>query len=250
MVSPDGFDLGTLYWFGSRRPEWLTGLLKAVTALGNPPVASVLMALAVVTLALLGRARTAACLLVAVLCGLVLSEAAKFGVHRPRPDVAWREISLPRSGSFPSGHSFISMALFGGLALVGPRRRSARVRALAAVVGFGLALLIGASRPYLGVHYPTDVIGGWTLGLACALGTYWADERWGERRPRPLPDPLPGEGGSEAVEAGRHEHDRGRGEAIIPEPRPPAAFQHRREELQGHQPRDEAEQHPDQPRRQ
>ncbi len=249
MVSVEAFDLGTLFWFGSRRPEWLTGLMKAVTTLGNPPVASVLMAIVVVSLALYGRARTAACLLVAVLCGLVLSEAAKFGVHRPRPDVAWRAIPLPHSGSFPSGHSFISVALFGGLALVGPRRRPAGVRALAAVAGFGLALLIGLSRPYLGVHYPTDVLGGWTLGLACALGAYWADERWGERRPRPLPDPLPGLGGSEAVVAGGHEHGGGRGEAIVPEPRPATALQHRREELQGHQPRDEAEQHPDQPRR-
>jgi undecaprenyl-diphosphatase len=188
MISPEAFDLGTLFWFGSHHRPWLTGLMRAVTTLGNPPVASVLMALAVFTLALRGRARTAACFLVAVLCGLVLSEAAKFGVHRPRPDVAWREIPLPHSGSFPSGHSFISMALFGGLALIGPRRRPAGVRALAAVAGFGLAFLIGISRPYLGVHYPTDVIGGWTLGLTCALGAYWADERWGERRPRPLPD--------------------------------------------------------------
>src|SRR5207248_965096 len=135
------FDLGTMYWFGPHHRPWLAGLMKAVTTLGNPPVASVLMALAVFTLALLGRARTAACLLVAVLCGLLLSEAAKFGVHRPRPDVAWRAIPLPPSGSFPSGHSFISVALFGGLALVGPRRQPAGVRALAAVAGFGLALL-------------------------------------------------------------------------------------------------------------
>jgi membrane-associated phospholipid phosphatase len=249
MISPDGFDLGTLFWFGSRRPEWLTALMKAVTTLGNPPVASVLMALAVFSLALRGRARTAACFLVAVLFGLVLSEAAKFGVHRPRPDVAWRVIKLPGSGSFPSGHSFIAMALFGGMSLIGPRRRPARVRALAAVAGFGLAFLIGISRPYLGVHYPTDVLGGWTLGLACALGAYWADGRWGERRPRPLPDPLPLPGRSEPVKPGGHEHDRGCSEAVVPEPRPAAAFQHRREEFQGHQPGDEAEQHPDQPRR-
>jgi undecaprenyl-diphosphatase len=249
MISPDGFDLGALYWFGPHHRPWLTALMKAVTTLGNPPVASVLMALAVFTLALFGRARTAACFVVAVLCGLLLSEAAKFGVHRPRPDVAWRAIALPHSGSFPSGHSFIAMALFGGLALIGPRRRPVGVRALAAVAGFGLAFLIGISRPYLGVHYPTDVLGGWTLGLACALGAYWADDRWGERRPRPLPDPLPGADDLKAVVPGGHEHGRGRGEAIVAEPRPPTAFQHRREKLQGDQPGDETEHHPDQPGR-
>jgi membrane-associated phospholipid phosphatase len=250
MVSPEAFDLGTLFWLGSHPRPWLTGLMKAVTALGNPPVMSAQVALAVFTLALLGRARTAAFLLLAILGGLLVCEAVKFGVHRPRPDVAWREIPLPRSPSFPSNHSFISMAFYGGLALLGPRRRPPAVRALLAAAGFGLALLIGVSRSYLGVHYPTDVLGGWTMGLACALAAYGADERWGERRPRPLPDPLPLPGGSEAIITGGHEHGRGRGEAIIPEPRPPAAFQHRREELQGDQPGDEAEQHPDQPRRQ
>jgi undecaprenyl-diphosphatase len=249
MISPEAFDLGVLFWFGSRRPEWLTTFMKAVSTLGNPPVASALVALAVVALALLGRARTAAFLLIAILFGLLLSETAKWAVHRPRPDVAWRAIPLPRSGSFPSGHAFIGMAFFAGLALVGPRRRPPGVRALLAGCGFGFALLLGVSRPYLGVHYPTDVLGGWTLGLACALGAYWADERWGERWPRPLPDPLPLPGGSESIKAGGHEHGRGGGEAIIAEPRPPAAFQHRREKLQGHQPGGEAEHHPDQPRR-
>ncbi len=249
MVSPEAFDLGALFWFGSHHRPWLTGLMKAASALGNPPTASVLLALAAVTLTLLGRARAAAFLLLAVLAGLLVCETVKFWVHRPRPDVAWRAIPLPRSASFPSGHSFISMAFFVGLALVGPRRRPPGTRAFLAAGAVFLALLIGISRPYLGVHYPTDVLGGWTLGLACALGAYRADERWGERRPRPLPDPFPLPGRSEAIKPGGHEHGRGRGEAIIPEPRPPAAFQHRREELQGQQPGDEAEQHPDQPRR-
>jgi undecaprenyl-diphosphatase len=249
MVSPEAFDLGTLFWFGSHHRPWLTGLMKAASALGNPPVASVLVAIATFALALLGRARAAAFLLLAILGGLLVSETVKWSVHRSRPDVVWREIPLPRSGSFPSGHSFISMAFFVGLALVGPRHCPPGTRALLAAAGFALALLIGISRPYLGVHYPTDVLGGWTLGLACALWAYWADERWGERRPRPLPDPLLLSGGSEAIKPGGHEHDRGGSQAVVPEPRPPAAFQHRREELQGHQPGDETEQHPDQPRR-
>jgi undecaprenyl-diphosphatase len=249
MVSPEAFDLGVLFWFGTRRPEWLTALMKAVTALGNPRVMSAQLALAAFTLALLGRARSAAFLLLAVLAGLVVCESVKYAVHRPRPDVVWREIPLPRSASFPSAHAFISMTFYPGLALVGARRRSPRVRALLAGAGVVLALLIGVTRIYLGVHYPTDVLGGWTLGLACALAAYWADERWGERRPRPLPDPLPLPGGSEAIKPSGREHDRGGNQAIIPEPRPPAAFQHRREDLQGRQPGDEAEQHPDQPRR-
>jgi hypothetical protein len=56
------------------------------------------------------------------------------------------------------------------------------MRRLVIGLGLGLALLIGVSRPYLGVHYPSDVVGGWTAGLACALLAYWADLCWGAQR--------------------------------------------------------------------
>jgi undecaprenyl-diphosphatase len=57
----------------------------------------------------------------------------------------------------------------------GWRRRAVRYLVLA--IGLGLGLLIGISRPYLGVHYPADVVGGWTAGLAFALAAYWIDLR-------------------------------------------------------------------------
>jgi undecaprenyl-diphosphatase len=75
------------------------------------------------------------------------------------------------------------MTLYGALALtIGRRLRSRWLRVLALVFGLGLPLLIGFSRIYLGVHYFTDVLGGWVAGLTLALLAGWADMRW-ERNP-------------------------------------------------------------------
>jgi undecaprenyl-diphosphatase len=75
------------------------------------------------------------------------------------------------------------MTLYGALALtVGRRLRPRWLRGLALVFGLGLPLLIGFSRVYLGVHYFTDVLAGWVVGLLLALLAGWADMRW-ERNP-------------------------------------------------------------------
>jgi undecaprenyl-diphosphatase len=75
------------------------------------------------------------------------------------------------------------MTLYGALALtVGRRLRARWLRGLVLVFGLGLPLLIGFSRIYLGVHYFTDVLGGWVTGLALALLAGWADAHW-ERNP-------------------------------------------------------------------
>ena len=173
-------DGDTLSWLQSHHQPWLNETMKVVTHLGDKwTVIGVLLA-AIVVFCLCGRRRTACIVLAMSILGLAISSAVKYTVDRPRPDVAWKLVPRPHEPSFPSGHSLNSMAIYGAIALTASRTLRRSVRWLVILLGLGLPLLIGISRPYLGVHYPTDVLAGWTIGLACALLAYGADARWGE----------------------------------------------------------------------
>ena len=112
--------------------------------------------------------RRAAIWLVVTLAGaLVLDLTLKFAFHRPRPVPFFGPI--PRTYSFPSGHSLFSFCFYGVLAgLLAGRVRSMSARLLIWLVAALLVLLIGLSRIYLGVHYPSDVFAGYLAG------TIWA----------------------------------------------------------------------------
>jgi undecaprenyl-diphosphatase len=177
-----GADEGALYWFENHHTGWLTPIMKAMTYLGEPNMILALTIGTAIVYVVAKKPRTAAIVLLTALLAYLLGDTVKRLVDRPRPDVAWRLVPLPKDKSFPSGHSLNSMADFGAVALITSRRLKQRaLRRLMISLGFGLPLLIGLSRPYLGVHYPSDVIGGWTAGLACALLGYWADLRWVQR---------------------------------------------------------------------
>jgi undecaprenyl-diphosphatase len=186
-------DEGTLFWFENHHSNIGNTLMEFCTRLGNVTTVIVVMAAAVLLFFLAGRRRTALILLLASMFGLGISQSIKYIIKRERPDVAWRLIERPPTPSFPSGHSLNSMAIYGSLALLAARRlRRRAVCVLVLVIGFTLPLAIGVSRPYLGVHYPSDVLAGWTAGLACALLALWADQRWGDREFfAPPVQPLP-----------------------------------------------------------
>jgi len=121
-------------------------------------------------LAATGRRRLALGVVCAVASAIVTVAALKLLAARPRPDV------VPRLGgfsgaSFPSSHAMLSMAVYGILAVVLTTSRAARHTACIAAVAF--SLVIGFSRLYLAVHWPTDVLAGWCLGAAWALGFAW-----------------------------------------------------------------------------
>jgi undecaprenyl-diphosphatase len=176
-------DEGALFWFENHSAPWLTALMKGFAYLGDRDVMLGLIFAVGVGYFLWKMPRTAAIVLLGALLAYLLSRGVKTIVHRPRPEVVWRRVPLPEEWSFPSGHALNSMADFGAIALTLSRRlRRRAVRRLVLATGFTLPICIGLCRPYLGVHYPSDVIGGWTAGLACALLIYWADLRWGERR--------------------------------------------------------------------
>jgi membrane-associated phospholipid phosphatase len=178
-------DQGLFYRFETMHWPWLTAVLKVLTKLGNPEVMAVVVPLLVLAVVAAREWRAALCLAGAGLLGFILLEGAKRYVGRPRPDVAWRRLEqLPKSTSFPSGHALGSVAVYVTAALLLARRmRRRRTAYLLVAAAFVLALAIGFSRSYLGVHYPLDVLSGWLAGLCCALLACWADARWAWRPP-------------------------------------------------------------------
>jgi undecaprenyl-diphosphatase len=162
----EAFDLGMLYWIGSWHRPWLNTVAMTVTHLGDPLTLCGVTVVGAVLFLRLGRRRLAGALVLVALLSWGLEWSAKLAVARARPDVVWRLIRLPEEPSFPSGHALCSMAIYGSLGILGARlvkRRWARGALIAA--GVAVALLVGLTRPYLGVHYPIDVLTGWVGGL-------------------------------------------------------------------------------------
>jgi len=162
-------------------PAWLIGAGREITALGGISVLT-LVVLAVVGYLFRQRAFEAVGLvLIATLGGTQLSFMLKLFFGRERPDAALHLVTV-HSPSFPSGHAMLSAVVYltlgALLAQVVPRRAD---KMYFIVVAFVLTLLIGLSRVYLGVHYPTDVLAGWSVGLAWAL-LCWVVARYLRRR--------------------------------------------------------------------
>jgi undecaprenyl-diphosphatase len=141
-------------------PE-LTKLLVLITHSGSA-YATIGGGLLVAVWLLLQRAWARAALLVGVVViERMVMDGLKLLLARPRPTFDAHPV-LTHSSSFPSGHSANTMAVFLAIALIAVPHRHRVPAVTAAVIA---SLLIGVTRPYLGVHWPTDVIGGWALGL-------------------------------------------------------------------------------------
>lgn len=162
-------------------PAWLRSGALDITALGSPTVLGLAVFAISGFLLLQGMRRTAAFVFAASVGGWFLNRALKQVFQRARPDVVphLREVM---SLSFPSGHAMTSAAVYltlGALLMRIAERRVTKVYCM--TVAMSVTFLVGASRVYLGVHYPTDVIAGWTVGLSWAL-LCWIVERALERR--------------------------------------------------------------------
>jgi undecaprenyl-diphosphatase len=150
-------------------PPWVREMARDITSLGSIAVLGI-VSLAVAAYLLLAKSRAAALLvLVAVLGGLAINSLLKIQFARPRPDL-FAPAARVFTASFPSGHAAYSAITYMTLAaLLARTTASRRLRIYFVAVAVALALMIGVSRVYLGVHYPTDVLAGWCLGSAWAL---------------------------------------------------------------------------------
>jgi undecaprenyl-diphosphatase len=158
-------------------PLWLQVAARDVTSLGSPAV------LTLITLAVLGflglkRQWRAALFVLGSICGgTAVSSALKELVQRPRPDFV-AAIAQTQTYSFPSGHAFLSAVTFLTLgALLARVQRQAEVKIYLLAVAIAITVLVGISRVYIGVHWPTDVLAGWCAGAAWAILCWLIAER-------------------------------------------------------------------------
>lgn len=155
-----------------KAPEWVTIAMTDITALGSGTVL-LLFTLAVIGFLILQNQYNAIWLIAAAtISGALITLGLKELFERARPDLIYRLVNV-NSVSFPSGHSAMSAVVYltqSSLLARIQKKRSARIYIL--TTALVLTLLIGLSRVYLGVHYPTDVLAGWSFGLA------WASFCW------------------------------------------------------------------------
>lgn len=158
-------------------PRWFETAIMDITALGGFAVLALVTLLAVGYLLAIKRWGDALMLLAATLGGTAISEGLKMGFNRPRPDLVAHVVETT-SMSFPSGHAMLSAVTYLTIgALIAHTQESRQLRGYVLGAAILLTLLIGASRVYLGVHWPTDVLAGWCLGAAWALAC-WTAVTW------------------------------------------------------------------------
>jgi undecaprenyl-diphosphatase len=169
-------------------PEWLHVAAADVTALGSVTVLTLIVALAVGLMLCLKRWSEALVVLIGAGGGVMISQGLKHLFGRERPELVYRAVEAANP-SFPSGHAMLSAVVFltlGALtARFAPRKR---VKALALGAAVVLSVLVGLSRIYLGVHWTSDVLAGWSLGAAWAMACWMAAWAWERKMGKTLPN--------------------------------------------------------------
>ncbi|WP_425408378.1 phosphatase PAP2 family protein [Hyphococcus sp.] len=149
-------------------PGWVELGVADITALGGYIVLTLLVSSVVGYLLIRNKWKNALIVAGASISGVFLSEALKVQFGRPRPELV-PQLTEVHSLSFPSGHAMLSAVIYLTLgALLARFHERRRERALIMFYAVLVTIMIGASRVYLGVHWPTDVLAGWALGAAWA----------------------------------------------------------------------------------
>lgn len=149
-------------------PSWLEEAVRDVTAMGSFTILGFILIAAVLFLAFSRKGRTALFVAVSVIGGTIVSTGFKMLFDRPRPDV--EAATRVFTASFPSGHATVSAVVYLTLGLLLAEAMTSRwLKVYFIGLGVFMTICVGISRIYIGVHYPTDVIAGWSLGAAWAL---------------------------------------------------------------------------------
>lgn len=174
-ATPHAFDTQILLFFREAGdpdnpvgPVWMEQAVRDVTGMGSAVVLVFITAVVVIFLLIDRKPKAALFVLVAVSGGQLLSSLLKLGIDRPRPELV-SHLAEVSTLSFPSGHAMLSavtyLTLGSLIARVLPGRATRMFVLAVAVVA---TVMIGLSRIYLGVHWPSDVLAGWCAGLAWA----------------------------------------------------------------------------------
>lgn len=174
-------DRAILIWIHQDATPALDTLFRVSNELGTLPFCAALIVAALVCHLARRERREAMAWVVVGLATLLLTETIKLAVGRQRPAL-WPHLVTVSGFAFPSGHAMASAALFPLLGWVALRARR-RWRALGYALGLVVAAYVGAGRLYLGVHWPSDVLAGWALGMALS----GAAVRWLGRHPGSSP---------------------------------------------------------------
>ena len=159
-------------------PEWMESVLIDITALGSPVVLGLIVLIITGYLLLEARYVTALIVLATSISGEIVDELLKLFFERPRPAVV-PHLRTVVTASFPSGHAMESAIIYLTLGALLMRVVKGRITKIYCMgMAILLTLIVGVSRVFLGVHYPTDVVGGWMLGFVWAAITFLVTRRF------------------------------------------------------------------------
>jgi undecaprenyl-diphosphatase len=178
------FDRSILFWMYHHRNRYLTAAAAFLAHLGSPPVIAGIAVMAALVGLFWHKVRGAAWTLpIAIIGAGIIIQGVKLVIHRPRP--SFFAPLLHESGfSFPSGHSLIAMVVYGLLGYFTLHLfQNVWARLIVRVVTVLLVVAIGVSRVYVGVHFPTDVLAGWTAGVPWLIACLGLHEVFARRWP-------------------------------------------------------------------
>jgi undecaprenyl-diphosphatase len=188
-----------------RGPVWLQEAVRDITALGGYTILTVVTVATAAYLWMARQGRVALFVLAAATGALFWVVLFKLGFDRPRPELVPHIMAAP-TPSFPSGHSASAAAVYLTLgALLARFQTRRRLRLFFVGLAVAITVLVGFSRVYLGVHWPSDVVAGWTLGGGWAVAC-WLAASWLRRRhvlPETADQAEPGPGGVRSEEEER-----------------------------------------------
>lgn len=164
-------------------PTWMQEMGRDATALGGLGWLTFTTIVIAVYLWLDRKFHMMLFMLAATISGAIVSYVLKSAFARPRPDLV-PHLSHVHTSSFPSGHSMLSAVVYLTLgSLLAAVMPNVKLKVYVLTIAVILSVFVGASRVYLGVHYPTDVLAGWLAGLLWAL-VCWLVAHWLQRRAR------------------------------------------------------------------